>query len=102
MITLALSQAEKLAMNFLMNDLEISESERDFFNVTSARETGSEWYVVEIGIAGLPDKWAIQVFDTGLCDPCYTFTSPMPKGEDEDLLEFPSRIAEVIAMERRQ
>jgi hypothetical protein len=51
-------------------------------------------------VEGLPDKWVLQVFDVGQCDPCYTFVSPMPAGEDADLQEFPSRIATVVAQER--
>ena len=100
MITLSTADAEALAMNFLMADLEILPTDQDFFSVISTRETGSDWYVVEIGVAGLPDKWVLQVFDVGQCDPCYTFTSPMPASEDADLKEFPPRIAEVIALER--
>ena len=97
---LSTADAETLAMEFLMEDLEIPADDRDFFSVISARETGSEWCVIEIGVAGLPDKWAIQVFDTGNCDPCYTFTSPMPGGEDADLQEFPESIARAVAAER--
>ena len=100
MMSLSTADAETLAMNFLMADLEIPDEDKDFFSVLSTRETGSEWYVVEIGVEGLPDKWILQVFDTGLCDPCYTFVSPIPKGEDADLDEFPDRIAKVITMER--
>jgi hypothetical protein len=97
---LSMTEAENLALNFLVEDLEIPEDDRDFFSVISTRETGSEWYVVEVGVAGLPDKWVLQVFDTGYCDPCYTFNSPMPTGEDADLQEFPERIAEVVGKER--
>lgn len=100
MMTLSTTDAKTLAMDFLMEDLEISTLDQDFFTVLSAREAGSDWYVVEIGVEGLPDKWVLQVFDTGQCDPCYTFVSPMPAGEDADLEEFPARIAEVIVMER--
>ncbi|MBE9059851.1 hypothetical protein [cf. Phormidesmis sp. LEGE 11477] len=94
------TKAEQLAMTFLVDDLEIPAEDQSFFLIISARETGSSWTVVEIGVAGLPDKWVLQVFDTGQCDPCYTFISPMPKGEDADLSEFPDRIAEVVATER--
>ena len=100
MITLPITDAETSAMTFLMEDLEIPNTDRDFFCILSTRETGSDWYVVEIGVEGLPDKWVLQVFDTGLCDPCYTFTSPMPPGEDSDLDEFPARISTVLTMER--
>lgn len=101
MIALPISNAKTLAMDFLMTDLEIPQEDQDFFCILTTRETGSDWYVVEIGIEGLPDKWALQVFDTGQCDPCYTFVSPMPAGEDADLEEFPVRIAEIIAQERK-
>ena len=100
MIALSTADANISAMDFLMADLEIPDVDQDFFSVLATRETGSDWYSVEIGVEGLPDKWVLQVFDTGECDPCYTFVSPMPKGEDADLEEFPDRIAAVIAMER--
>ena len=101
-MTLLTSEAATLAMDFLMGDLEIPEADHDFFSVIAARETGSDWCVSEIGVAGLPDKWVLQVFDTGQCDPCYTFTSPMPAEDDADLDEFPARIAEVVAAERAE
>jgi len=100
MMTLLTTDAETLAMDFLMEDLDIPTADRDFFCIISTRDTGEDWYVVEIGVEGLPDKWALQIFDTGQCDPCYTFISPMPAGEDVDLAEFPTRIAEVIVKER--
>lgn len=98
---LSAQEAQDLAIAFLMQDLQIPEGDREFFAILSARETGSEWYVVEIGIEGLPDKWAIQVYDTRECDPCYTFVSPMPAAEDADLAEFPPSIATALAAERR-
>lgn len=100
MMMLQTADAEKLARAFLIEDLEIPEEDQDFFAILSVRESGSEWYVVEIGVEGLPDKWVLQVFDTGQCDPCYTFVSPMPSGEDADLEEFPLSIATVVAAER--
>ncbi|MGK7913882.1 MAG: hypothetical protein AB4050_20725 [Synechococcus sp.] len=100
MMTLPLTDAEAIAMDFLMGDLEIPDIDREFFSVVSAKETGSDWFVVKIGVEGLPDQWVLQVFDTGQCDPCYTFLSPMPPGEDADLEEFPPRIADAIAVER--
>lgn len=100
MMTLQTTDAAQLAIEFLMTDLDIPADDQDFFTILSTRESGSEWYVVEIGVAGLPDKWVLQVFDTGQCDPCYTFVSPMPAGEDADLQEFPEAIATVLAAER--
>lgn len=100
MMTLQIADAQTSAMTFLMEDLEIPAEDQDFFTILSTRESGSEWYVIEIGVEGLPDKWVLQVFDTGVCDPCYTFVSPMPAGEDTDLQEFPLPIANAIAAER--
>ncbi|MEM1240245.1 MAG: hypothetical protein AAGI45_10430 [Cyanobacteria bacterium P01_H01_bin.26] len=100
MMTLSTAEATTLAMNFLMDDLEIPHGDQEFFSVLSTRAAGSEWYVVEIGVEGLPDKWVLQVFDTGRCDPCYTFTSPMPAAADADLEAFPEQIAKVVTMER--
>ncbi|MGD1943180.1 MAG: hypothetical protein ACFB0G_17935 [Leptolyngbyaceae cyanobacterium] len=100
MMTLQTADAKSSALTFLMEDLEIPEEDQDFFAVLSVRESGSEWYVVEIGVEGLPDKWVLQVFDTGVWDLCYTFVSPMPMGEDADLEEFPIAIAAAISAER--
>lgn len=100
MSKLSITEAETLALKFLVEDLDIPPEDRDFFSVLSTRESGSDWYVVELGVAGLPDKWIFQVFDTGYCDPCYTFKSPMPPGEDVDLQEFPECIAQVVQTER--
>lgn len=102
MMTLPPSEAEKLALDFLMEDLEIPEEDQEFFAILSARATDNEWYVVEIGVEGLPDKWILQVFDTGICDPCYTFVSPIAATEvDTGLEEFPPEMANVIALERQ-
>ena len=80
MMTLSTAEATTLAMDFLMDDLEIPHGDRDFFSVLSTRATGSEWYVVEIGVEGLPD--------------------PMPAAADADLEAFPEQIAKVVTMER--
>ncbi|MEM6352334.1 MAG: hypothetical protein AAF766_16385 [Cyanobacteria bacterium P01_D01_bin.14] len=94
------SDAETIAKEFLLDDLEILAADREFFCVIAARDTGSDWYIIEIGIEGLPDRWILQVFDTGQCDPCYTFSSPVSSGENDDLEEFPHKIAAVVAAER--
>lgn len=101
MAPLPVTDARTTAMDFLMDDLEIPSDDRDFFTILSARHSGSEWHVVEIGVEGLPDKWVLQVFDTGQCDPCYTFVSPMPQEEDTDLQEFPDAIAAIVTAERK-
>ncbi|OLP16794.1 hypothetical protein BST81_19050 [Leptolyngbya sp. 'hensonii'] len=99
-MTLTAQESAQLALSFLVEDLEIPAEDQDFFLILSSKQSGVEWSVVEIGIEGLPDKWAIQVYDSGDCDPCYTFVSPMPATEDADLEEFPLSIATVVAAER--
>ncbi len=97
-------EAEGLALEFIATDLEIPEEDRDWFDAIDTRliQNGSGWYVVEIGIAGLPDKWIVQVYDRGECDPCYTFLSPLNiDAQIDDLAEFPESIAQAIAQERQ-
>jgi hypothetical protein len=98
------TEAEKLAIEMLVSDLEIPEEDRDWFNAIDSRfiQDTYSWYVVEIGIAGLPDKWIIQVYDEGECDPSYTFFSPLDmSATTDDLAEYPESIAEAIAVERQ-
>jgi hypothetical protein len=102
MMNLSATEAEQLALEFIVEDLEIPTEDQDFFAVLSSRCTDGEWYVIEVGVEGLPDKWVLQVFDTRECDPCYTFVSPVSVNEvDTGLEEFPPAIAEVVAAERR-
>jgi len=66
----------------------------------SSRFIGESWYVVEIGVERLPDKWLIQVYDTRECDPNYTFSSPIRTMEGEsELADLPERIAQVLVLE---
>ncbi|MEB3293375.1 MAG: hypothetical protein VKJ24_09455 [Synechococcales bacterium] len=102
MMTVETLDVEQLAIEFLMTDLGIPEDEQDFFAVLNSRSTDGEWAVVELGIEGLPDKWVLQVFSTGECDPCYTFISPIAAAHaDTGLDEFPPTIAEIVLQERR-
>ncbi|MEA5570084.1 hypothetical protein [Calothrix sp. UHCC 0171] len=98
---LSAREAGKIALDFLMEEWSISTDEKDWFVVLSSRMLGPYWYVVEIGVEGLPDKWFIQVYDTGECDPNYTFSSPI-RGLERymDLKEMPSIIAEIVVSER--
>jgi hypothetical protein len=98
---LSAKQAGKIALDFLIEEWNISEEEKDWFVVFSSRMLGPYWYVVEIGVEGLPDKWFIQVYDTGECDPNYTFSSPI-HGSDRyiDLKQLPSIVAEILVAER--
>lgn len=95
--------AEQLALDFFLEDWEIPEDERDFFIPLNSRIVNNSWYVVEIGVEGLPDKWVIQVYDeTKDCDPCFTFVSPINASESgTGLEEMPESIAEILLSERQ-
>jgi hypothetical protein len=100
--TLTDTEAGQLAFDFLMNDLEIASEDQDWFSILSSRLIKDSWFVVEIGVEGLPDKWLLQVYDTKECDPNYTFNSPITLAVGtSDLEELPERIANAIAAERR-
>ena len=93
-------EAENLAIDFLINDWEIPQTEKDWFTIRYAKQESS-WYIVEVGIKGCPDYWILQVYDTGECDPCYTFVSPLSGSKDtDDLQELPESIANMIGFER--
>lgn len=92
----------QLALSFLMQDLEIPTADQEWFSVLSVRPVGEIWSVVAIGVEGLPDQWVVQVYDTGDCDPSYTFSSPIKATEaDTGLEDLPEAIAEVLTAERR-
>lgn len=95
-------QSERIAVRFLMDEWNIPIEDQEWFSVLDCRWVGESWYVVEIEIEGLPDRWIFQVFDTGYCDPNYTFTSPIQATEsDTGLSEMPTIIADVVQAERR-
>ncbi|NJL63231.1 MAG: hypothetical protein HC903_17145 [Methylacidiphilales bacterium] len=98
---LSAKEAGKIALDFLVEEWNISEEEEEWFVVFSSRMLGPYWYVVEICVEGLPDRWFIQVYDTGECDPNYTFSSPI-RGSDRyiDLKQLPPIIAEILVSER--
>ena len=100
---LTAADAEQLALDFFVEDWEISEEDRDFVVVLESRAIDDRWYVVQIGVEGLPDKWVIQVYDeTKDCDPCFTFNSPVKASESETgLEELPESIAEILRSERQ-
>lgn len=93
--------AGQIALEFLMADWNISEPNSEWFTIFNSRLIGECWYIVELGIAGFPDRWFIQVYDNGECDPNYTFISPM-RGSDGyiDLMDLPDLVAEVLVSER--
>ncbi|NJK36893.1 MAG: hypothetical protein HC835_07350 [Oscillatoriales cyanobacterium RM2_1_1] len=98
----SIQNAEQIALEFCQSEWNLLPEELDWFTVLQTRPAGESWYIIEVGIEGFPDKWVLQVYDTGLCDPSYTFYSPMSASEDDsDLVELPDRIAEVLRLERR-
>ena len=98
---LTTTDAGQIALEFLTADWNISEENREWFTIFNSRLIGEYWYIVELGVAGFPDRWFIQVYDTGACDPNYTFISPM-RGSDgyQDLMNLPDLVAEVLVAER--
>jgi hypothetical protein len=100
-IELSPDEAGTLAIDFLMAEWGLSPEDQEWFVVLSARLTGPSWFIVEIGVEGLPDKWIIQVYDTRECDPSYTFKSPIAATVgNNDLDDLPEAIATVLASER--
>jgi hypothetical protein len=97
----SIEEVGQLAIAFLLEDLEIPPDDQDWFAVLSVRAVGETWSVVEVGVEGLPDKWVLQVYDTGECDPSYTFSSPVSATEaDTGLEDMPDAIAHILATER--
>lgn len=96
-------QAEEFALEFLMDDWEVPEDDRDWFAVKESRLISEGWYIVELEMPGYPDKWVIQVYDDGDCDPCYTFVSPVSASEaTADLAELPESLVELLLHDRTQ
>lgn len=101
-MNLTMADANAIALDFLMDDLAIAQDDQEWFTILASRRVGSSWYVVEIGVEGLPDKWVLQVYDTGECDPNYTFFSPLsPVVNDIGLDELPEQVAIILEEERR-
>lgn len=97
----SIDEVGQLAISFLMQDLEIPIEDQEWFSVLHVRPVGETWHVVEIGVEGLPDQWVVQVYDTGECDPSYTFRSPVQSTEaDTGLEDLPEAIAQLLATER--
>jgi hypothetical protein len=103
METIHQSTAEigQLAIAFLMDDFMIPPEDHEWFSVLRVRSVGETWSVVEVGVEGLPDQWVVQVYDTGECDPSYTFYSPVNATEaDTGLEDMPEAIAQLLTNER--
>lgn len=99
---LTATDAGHIALEFLLAEWNILEDYRDWFTILNSRLVGESWYIVELAVPGFPDRWYIQVYDTGECDPNYTFKSPL-NGSDGfiDLSNLPEIVAEVLVSERK-
>lgn len=96
------TEAEKLAFEFLTNEWNVPAEDRDWFTVVSTRTLGEDGYDIEIGIDGFPDRWLVEVYDNGKCEPYYEFTSPIRDSEtNSDLEDLPDWIAQVLIAERK-
>jgi hypothetical protein len=83
------NDAGHISLEFLLADWNIADEYRDWFTVYNSR------------LMGLPDRWFMQVYDTGVCDPNYTFISPISGSEGyTDLQTLPDIIADVLVAER--
>lgn len=98
---LTATDAGQIALEFILAEWNILEEDREWFLIVNSRLVGQSWYIVELAVAGLPDRWYVQVYDTGECDPNYTFVSPIRGSEGfVDLTDVPILITEVLVSER--
>jgi hypothetical protein len=95
------TDAGQIALEFLMAEWNVLEENREWFAIVNSRLIGQSWYIVELAVPGFPDRWYVQVYDNGACDPDYTFLSPI-RGSQEymNLNQLPSLVAEVLVSER--
>ncbi len=99
---ISLSEAEQNALEFIVEEWELSNQEKELLTVTNSRKIDDKWwYIVEVQVNALPDKWVMQVYDDGECDPCYTFVSPFSEGEiSANLEKIPQKLALALKEER--
>lgn len=100
-IEISPEDAQGRALNFLADEWNLSTDDQEWLSVLTARLIGESWYVVEVGVEGLPDKWAVQVYDTGECDPDYSFMSPIATLDETEAEAFPAAISEMLQSERQ-
>jgi hypothetical protein len=92
--------AGDLAKAFLADEWELSPADRTWLTVLSSTFKAEGWHIVELGIYGCPDIWVMQVYDTGQCDPCYTFKPAHSEGAKMKYLEIlPDAIAAMLLAE---
>jgi hypothetical protein len=98
---LTATDAGRIALEFILAEWNILEEDREWFVIISSRLVGQSWYIVELAVEGFPDRWYVQVYDTGECDPNYTFISPISGADGyTDLTNIPHLVAEVLVSER--
>ncbi|MEG3436989.1 hypothetical protein V0288_07640 [Pannus brasiliensis CCIBt3594] len=99
---ITVDDAKISALEFLTGEWELSEIDRAWLEVLDARLLNNgRWYVVEIGVKDLPDKWVLQIYEEGNCDPCYTFVSPYKDGDISAGLEsLPESLSIALQEER--
>lgn len=96
------TEAQLLAFEFLTSEWNIPLQDRDWFGIVATRSLGEDGFDVEIGIDGFPDRWIVEVYDTGKCEPYYEFISPVRDSEtNSDLEDLPDWIAQVLIAERK-
>jgi hypothetical protein len=92
--------AQLKALKFVANEWNLALADQEWLTVLNNRLIGESWYVVEVGVEGLPDKWVVQVYDTGECDPDYTFMSPIATLDASEAELYPPAIAQMLQAER--
>ena len=99
---ISLSEAEQKAIEFITDEWELSDQEKNLFVINNSRKIDDKWwYMVEVTVNNLPDKWVVQVYDDGDCDPCYTFVSPFSEQEKSTYLDkLPNKLALAVQEER--
>ena len=93
--------AVEQAKTFLADEWQLSPADRTWFTAVACSLIEQGWYSIQLGIYGCPDTWVLQVYDTGQCDPCYTFQSPSIQATDE-LQVLPDAIAAMLLAERAE
>ena len=100
---ISLSEAEQKAIDFIVEEWELSNQEKPLLFIENSRKIDNKWwYIVEVAVKNLPDKWVMQVYDDGECDPCYTFVSPFSdKEKSVNLDNIPQKLALAVKEERK-
>ena len=100
---ISLSEAEQKAIELITDEWELSDQEKNLFVINNSRKIDDKWwYMGEVTVNNLPDKWVVQVYDDGDCDPCYTFVSPFSEQEKSTYLDkLPNKLALAVQEERK-